>query len=187
MTDSPSIPHITPESLMGSDTSNTDRIPTETSLFITVGRVLRPHGVRGAMKIQSFMNPNSNIMELKDFVIQDQVWSAWVHCHTTGSNNIFIASLEGINRPETIQTWKQAPILIHRSSLPHDPDAVYHVDWWGKQVVDCHGIVVGSVVNVHDFGAGAVLELQDGRMFSYRSVVDISANILTLQFAANLM
>lgn len=150
--------------------------------LIVVGRVLRAHGVQGAMKIESYMNPADHIVSLSSFVIHDTTWAKWRSCRATGKDHLFLATLETIDTPEQLAGWQNALIYVSRQALPHDPEAIYWVDWIGRQVVDCHQVPVGCVAHVHDFGAGPVLELDDGRMISHRSLVDPSAPLLVLHF-----
>ncbi len=155
--------------------------PAPNSLIV-VGRVLRAHGVFGAMKVQSYMDPPANITSLSSFVLNDQHWSGWHSCRSTGQDHVFLATLENINTPEQLDGWQNALIYVTREALPKDPDTIYWVDWIGRPVVDCHQVPVGCVVHVHDFGAGPILELDDGRMVSQRSVVDSDASVLVLSF-----
>jgi 16S rRNA processing protein RimM len=63
---------------------------------------------------------------------------------------------------EAAEAAKGTPLHVPRAALPPaDEDEYYHVDLIGCMVEALDGAVIGRVVAVHNFGAGAVLELRD--------------------------
>jgi 16S rRNA processing protein RimM len=64
---------------------------------------------------------------------------------------------------EAAEALKGTALHVPRDVLPPaDEEEYYHVDLIGCRVEAMDGAPLGTIVAVHDFGAGDVLELRDG-------------------------
>ena len=74
----------------------------------------------------------------------------------------FVARLKGIADRDAAERLRNAELYVPRERLPapQDADEFYHADLIGLDVVDTAGTVVGSVVAVHNFGAGDLIEVR---------------------------
>jgi 16S rRNA processing protein RimM len=153
---------------------------------VIVGKVLTTHGVRGQIKVHSFMENASDLGTIRPFWINDQHFPQWRHFKPMGKPGIFLASLANIDTINQAEPFRHAHIIIDRSQLPDVEGEIYYKDLEGKEVIDCHGTPMGQVVHVHDFGAGPILELSEtGFMVSFYAIVDAGCAVLQLKLPIN--
>jgi|LauGreDrversion4_2_1035121.scaffolds.fasta_scaffold25202_2 16S rRNA processing protein RimM len=155
---------------------------TPPSQPMIVGKVLTTHGVRGQIKVHSFMQNPWDLGNTSPFWINNQHFTQWSHFKPIGKPGVFLASLANIISLNQAETFRHAHIIIDRSQLPDVEGEIYYKDLEGKAVVDCHGTPMGQVVHVHDFGAGPILELSEtGLMISFYAIVDAGSDVLHLK------
>jgi 16S rRNA processing protein RimM len=76
-----------------------------------------------------------------------------------------VAQLAGIRDRTAAERLANVRLFVPRGRLPKpEADEFYHADLIGLAVVTTDGRALGSVVAIHDFGAGDILEVrQEGR------------------------
>jgi 16S rRNA processing protein RimM len=74
----------------------------------------------------------------------------------------FVATLAGIADREAAERLTNVKLYVPRERLPkpEQPDEYYHADLIGLAAVDRSGKPLGSIVAVHNFGAGDLIELR---------------------------
>ncbi|HMA00199.1 MAG TPA: ribosome maturation factor RimM, partial [Steroidobacteraceae bacterium] len=74
----------------------------------------------------------------------------------------FVATLSGVHDRDAAAQFANAKLYVPRERLPQlaDPEEFYHSDLIGLAVVDRDGEQLGSVVAIHNFGAGDLLEVR---------------------------
>jgi len=155
-----------------------------TEKSIVIGKILTTHGVHGQMKVQSMTHHPSDLGKITPFMIEGQTFLQWTTFKSMGKPGIFLARLPEINTLEQAALLRHAPITIARSQLPPVDGEIYYSDLENKAVMDCHGTNMGTVLHVHDFGAGPVLELSpSGIMISFYDITDPDAETLTLKLS----
>lgn len=131
------------------------------SNLVAIGVIKGAHGIRGQVKIQSFTDAPSALLDYGD--VFD---ASGKKLHITlngGTSSGLIATIRGVNNRNDAETMKGAELFIDASMLPdadEDSDEFYYHDLIGMKVVDAAGATLGKVVAVHNFGAGDILELQ---------------------------
>ena len=124
-----------------------------------VAIIVGAHGVHGAVKVKSFtQNP-------EDFSIYGPLLGADGKVILTPKNPRPINKAFTMRSPE-IKTREQAmslkgtQLFVPRSVLPEpEEDEFYFADLVGLEVKSTDGKRIGSVKEVHDFGAGVMLEI----------------------------
>jgi 16S rRNA processing protein RimM len=75
--------------------------------------------------------------------------------------NMLLARIEGVEDRNAAEALRGVELMIDRDRLPAaDEDEIYHADLIGLSAHDTGGNLVGTVVDVLDFGAGELLELK---------------------------
>ena len=122
-----------------------------------MGRIGRPHGVRGLVHLVSFTDPPEAIFGYR--ALSDEAGRA-MKLSRAGKGEVLLARIEGIaDRDEAARLTNQA-LYAERTSLPApDEEEFYHADLLGLAAVDEAGHPLGRVVEVHDHGAGVALEI----------------------------
>ena len=127
---------------------------------ICVAEIAGAHGIRGEVKLKSFTaDPlavkNYAPLESEDgdrrFVIE-KLHPAKGH---------LIARLSGVEDRAGAEQLARVKLFVARELMPAPAaDEFYHADLVGLCAVTATGEELGTVKAVHDFGAGAILELQ---------------------------
>ncbi|SKA04149.1 16S rRNA processing protein RimM [Consotaella salsifontis] len=104
--------------------------------------------------------------------------------------NVVVVRLAEVTSREGAEELRGRELFVDRSVLPEeDEDEFYEADLVGLSARTVAGEEVGTVVAIHDFGAGTILEIAgEGRAsvmipFSEAAVpaVDLSAQVLTVE------
>lgn len=152
--------------------------------LILIGVVGRPHGVRGLVHVHSYA---ADPMALEDYeVLQDEQGRHW-SLRWRGAEGV--AELrDAQDRPVTDRTAAQALVntrlYVARNALPEpEEEEFYHSDLIGMEAQE-EGQSLGRVVIVHDYGAGASLELEGGVLVPFTRAcvphVDVAKRVLTI-------
>ena len=145
---------------------------------VLLGRIVGVHGVRGAVKLESFTEPRLAIFDYKPWLLEGNAGRieevAEPHGHAQGKG--IVAMLPGTADRDAAAAWIGARILVPREALP-EPEAgeFYQTDLEGLQVVNEAGADLGRVTHLFDNGAHDVLVTRDeaGRERLIPYVVDV--------------
>jgi 16S rRNA processing protein RimM len=127
---------------------------------ICLGQIGAPHGVRGEVRLRSFTAEPKAIATYGPLETEDgQVFKIE---SLRPAKHAFVAKLSGINDRNAAERLANTKLYVSRERLP-DPaaaDEFYHADLIGLRAVDRAGKECGTVVAVHNFGAGDLIELR---------------------------
>lgn len=127
---------------------------------VCVGQIGAPHGVRGAVRLRSFTADPEAIAAYGPLETEDgrvlEIQSL------RPAKDHFVAEFLGIGDREAAAQLANTKLYVPRERLPQlvEADEFYHADLIGLAVVDRGGAKLGTVVAVHNFGAGDLLELR---------------------------
>ena len=129
---------------------------------ILMGVVGRPHGVRGLLRVHSFTADPADLAAYAPLVDErGRAWSlAW-----KGEGLAELRDAQGRAVADRTEAEKLVKLRLYtpRDRLPEtDPDEFYLADLVGLLAVDADGRELGRVMAVHDYGAGASLEVGEG-------------------------
>lgn len=129
---------------------------------VTLGRLGAPHGVRGWLKVHSFTDPITNILDYPIWQIQHAgQWQSFKVITARPHGKAIIAQLEGINDRDLAARYTNNLIAIDRSDLPDtEDDEYYWNDLIGLIVTNHEGIKLGKIVEMRDTGANDVMIIQ---------------------------
>lgn len=128
---------------------------------VLMGRIGRPHGVRGLVHLVSYTDPPSAIFDYA--ALRDEAGRAVVLRRAggvTGQGGGLLAGIDGVTDRDTALRLTNAMLYVERALLAAPAEGeFYHADLLGLAAEDEAGRPLGRVVAVHDHGAGAVLEI----------------------------
>lgn len=128
--------------------------------LVVVGRVLRPHGVRGAVWVQSFCQNPADLSRYP-LSVEGLPQKAVKRC-SPAEEDRFLMQIEGVETRDQAELLRNRKVLTERSFLPplQTPDEFYSQDLVGLTVENAEtNEVIGGVSHVLNFGAGDVLEI----------------------------
>jgi 16S rRNA processing protein RimM len=129
--------------------------------LVVLGAIAGAHGVRGEVKVKTFTatpeaiaaygpltgDPGGRVFRLKGLrSVKDGV----------------VARLDGIEDRDAAEALKGTRLCVTRAALgePEEEDSFFHIDLIGLSAEDEAGAKLGTVVAVHEFGAGDMLEVR---------------------------
>ena len=160
------------------------------SARICLGQIGAPHGVRGEVRLRSFTADPDAIAAYGPLETEDghvvQIESL------RRAKDHFVARLAGVADRDAAERLTNVKLYVPRERLPapNHADEFYHADLIGLAVVDRDGRKLGTVVAVHNFGAGDLIEVRptDGnttQMLPFNEatvpVVDLAAGRLVVE------
>jgi 16S rRNA processing protein RimM len=127
---------------------------------VCVGRIGAPHGIRGDVKLHSFTAEPMAIADYGALESEDGALSLTLET-VRPTKDALVARFKGIDDRSAAERLRNVELYVPRDRLPA-PTAgeFYHADLIGLAAVTSDGAAFGTVVAVHDFGAGDILELQ---------------------------
>ncbi len=122
---------------------------------VTLAVIIGAHGVTGEVRLKVFAE---DLKPYKNF--NDGALTLQSVRH--GSNGA-IARIAEINDRNAAEALRGTELTVPRSALPPLADGeYYHADLIGLPVVSTAGEAIGTVVAIDNFGAGEVLEIEQG-------------------------
>ncbi len=148
---------------------------------ILVGKIVAPQGIRGEVRVQTFTEKPSDFQSLA--VFGDRIPAGALHfVRVVPNTNVVIARVDGTNDRNAAEILRGTALYINRSDLPAPRDGEYYqADLIGMTVVR-GGTELGRAIGFQNFGAGDIIELEDGDMVSFRGAsVDFDKKIITVE------
>lgn len=125
---------------------------------ILVARIGAAHGVRGEVRVKSFTADPMALGEYRSFMV-DPGRTLEVERLREGKD-VVVVKFRGVDDRDAAEALNGTELFIDRAFLPMaGEDEFYHADLIGLTACDEAGAPFGSVIAVHDFGAGDILEI----------------------------
>ena len=127
---------------------------------ICLGQIGAAHGVRGEVRLYSFTAEPEAIVGYGPLETEDgrvvQIESL------RRAKDHFVGKLAGIDDRSAAEQLTNVKLYVLRERLPapDQPDEFYHADLIGLMAVDRAGEKLGTVVALHNFGAGDLIEVR---------------------------
>ena len=127
---------------------------------VCLGQIGAAHGVRGEVRLRSFTSDPAAIADYGPLETEDgRVLEIEA---LRPAKDHFVARLSGIGDRDAASALTNTKLYVPRKRLPRteDPDEFYHADLIGLAAVDRAGKTLGTVVAIHNFGAGDLIEVR---------------------------
>jgi 16S rRNA processing protein RimM len=127
---------------------------------ILVGAIAGAHGVRGQVRIKSFTDDPAAVAAYGP--LSDESGQRRFNLEVTGQiKGGLIARIDGIADRTAAEALRGLRLYVPRASLPAtQADEYYRVDLIGLRAELADGTSFGRIIDVHNYGAGDVLEIQ---------------------------
>jgi 16S rRNA processing protein RimM len=128
-------------------------------LLATIGA---PHGVRGEVRVKSFTADPMSLGHYGPLAAADG--RRFEIERLRPAKQVVIAKFHGIDDRNAAEALNGTELYVDREALPEaDDDEFYHADLIGLAALSEAGDALGTIVAIHDFGAGAILEIAPAR------------------------
>ena len=133
---------------------------------ILVGKIVAPQGIRGEVRIQTFTDSPSDFKFLT--IISNKFKSEdFKFIRALPNTNVIIAKINGIDDRNMAETMRGTELYIERATLPDlNANEYYQADLIGFDVIR-GGKKIGTVDCFQNYGAGDIIELDNGDMVSF--------------------
>jgi 16S rRNA processing protein RimM len=142
---------------------------------ITVGRIVRPHGLRGEVAVEVLSDsprrfaPGSSLLLVREGAPPQPVRVAARRATAAGGEGprprrrLALLRFDGVEDRERAEALRGAWLEVERSQVPAAPSGTYYQ----YELLGCRciagGEVLGEVVEVVEDGGGVLLVVSDGR------------------------
>jgi 16S rRNA processing protein RimM len=133
-----------------------------------MAEIVGVHGVKGLLKVKVFSEDPDRLMDYMPLC--DAAGNGkFTFLSYAPHQNIHLATLEGIKDRTAAEKLRGTKLFVPRARLPalKDKDTYYHSDLIGLSAKDEQGAVIGTIIQVANFGAGDLLEIKPVKGASY--------------------
>ncbi len=135
---------------------------------ILVGKIVAPQGVRGEVRVQTY---TENPMDLKGMqIISNRFASADFQFvrRLNPTSEVIVARVHGFNDRTAVEALRGTELYVERGALPaiNSDGEYYQADLIGFTVIRGDR-VLGVLDGFQNFGAGDIMELDNGDMVSF--------------------
>lgn len=170
-------------------------LPSGEPAFLAIGKFLRPHGVRGEMRMAIYTDfPERIVPDIQLYVGEDH--------RSIGVNQVrnhgpfLLITLEGYSTPEAVGEFRNQMVYVLTADRPALPDGeYYHHQLLGLQVIQDTGEQLGVIHKILETGANDVLVVRPAQgselllpmIDSVVRHIDLSAQKVTVHLLAGLI
>jgi 16S rRNA processing protein RimM len=165
--------------------------PFDDAVLLAV--VLSAHGLKGEVKLKLF-SEKPDALQSYGAVTSGDGRQFEVSSLRAFKGDEAVARFKGFDDRDVAEHLKGQRLYVPRSALPPpEEDEFYHADLVGLSAVDENGKALGTVLAIHNFGAGDMIEIGvesgDSQFFSFtREVVpliDLDGKRIVISAEAN--
>ena len=151
---------------------------------ICLGQIGAAHGTTGEVRLRSFTSEPQAIAGYGP--LETENGRVLTIESLRPAKDHFVARISGIVDRNAAEQLTNERLYVPRQRLPPPSDAneFYHADLVGLSVVDPAGEVFGTVIAIHNFGAGDLIEVQLDRVSQTELVPFDATHVPTVDIAA---
>jgi len=133
--------------------------PAPAEDLVVIGKIVSVHGIKGDVKVYSFTEPVTNVLEYPRWTLRRDHEVKQVELASGRlQGKVLVAKLKGLDDREVARTYAGFEICVPRSQLPDLSDGEYY--WYqleGLKVIDQAGQLLGAVDHLFETGANDVM------------------------------
>jgi len=127
---------------------------------ICVARIGAAHGIKGEVKLWSFTADPAAVADYGPLESLDGTLRFEIEALRPAKDHL-VVRLSGVRDRDAAGRLTNVDLYVPRDRLPAPADEeFYHADLIGLRAEDRDGTALATIVGIHDFGAGDLLELR---------------------------
>jgi 16S rRNA processing protein RimM len=127
---------------------------------VCIAQIGAAHGIRGEVRLKPFTQDPMAVARYGALEAEDGS-RAFEIVSVRPAKDMLVVRLKGIDDRDAAERLKNLRLYVPRARLPEpEPDEFYHADLVGLAVATSNGAAYGTVVAVHNFGAGDLIEIK---------------------------
>ena len=128
--------------------------------LLEIGKVLRPHGIKGAVKVECYVDEHFSLF--KEVMITNKLAKAKIKNVQNLNKDFYIVTLDVIPDVDTAEKFRNQSIYIDRDLYSEFKEKLFMSDLINKPVMNEKGEQIGYMVDYDDYGASVVLTIKSG-------------------------
>lgn len=143
--------------------------------MLSVGKILKPHGIKGELKVESYMDSAESFLPIKHVKIKNTTYTIKKVRVSGGFVYLFF---DGIDNMDMAEKLRSCEIFAERTELPDLPiDRYYICDLIGCSVSDGDK-VYGKIKDVLNYGSADIVVLsKQGKEISFPWIKEVEKSI----------
>jgi 16S rRNA processing protein RimM len=126
---------------------------------VCVAQIGAAHGIKGEVKLWSFTADPESVADYGPLESEDGTLRFEIEAVRPAKGHL-VARLSGVRDRDAAERLTHLRLYVPRERLPPpELDEFYHADLIGLRAQDRDGTELATIVGIHDFGAGDLLEL----------------------------
>ncbi len=127
---------------------------------VCLGEIVGTHGVKGELRINTFTEDPHSLNQYG--VLHDTRGREYDLTIRFVKGRVAVCSCEWVTTPEDAKKLQGTELFVPRAALPDtdDADGFYLEDLVGMRVKTRAGKVIGTIKQMHNFGAGDIAEIE---------------------------
>lgn len=127
--------------------------------LIYIAKITKPHGIRGQAKIISYAQPPENVFNYP--CLYDKDLKEYNLKNNGQKDNVFVITFnQNTSRNYTEEIIGTELYITKEMLSPAGEDEYYNRDLEGLNIIDKSNKLHGYVLEIHNFGAGDLIEMQ---------------------------
>lgn len=133
---------------------------------ILVGKIVAMQGIRGDVRVQTYTSSPSDLGNMQ--IISNRFNSDdFKFVRALPNTNVIIAHIRGFEDRTAAEVLRGTELFVDRDTLPDTkPGEYYQADLIGFTIIK-NSEKVGVIDGFQNFGAGDIIEANDGNMYSF--------------------
>ncbi len=133
-------------------------LPETPAGMVLIAEIGAASGVKGEVRIKLHSDDPAALTAYG--ALQDAAGRSFTVKKSRPAKSVYVCALEGVNDRSAAEALTNTPLFVSRDVLPPpEPDEFYHIDLVGLDVRQSDGTLLGTILAIHDFGAGDILEV----------------------------
>ena len=127
---------------------------------ILIGEIATAHGIKGFVKVRSFVNDETLLTG--DNVFTGETGAKTIKIKLKNAlKGDWVAEVAGIVDRNEAERLRGTKLYIDRDAMPEADDGEYYVeDLKGMKVIDKDGKEIGTVLSIENFGASDLIDIK---------------------------
>ena len=133
--------------------------------LLLVGKVLRPHGLEGLLRVRSYGRSETSFSE--DLKVLLRPVSGGIHAYKVLSanphKNIVLMKLQGVNSLEEAEELREAEVLVAAEAVPREEGEYFWHELIGLKVFQNTGEYIGDISRIIPAGNNEIYVVGRGK------------------------
>lgn len=143
------------------DTKETSGSPDGEPVYLTVGFLRRPHGIRGEIVMDLHTDFPERLKRGRKMFVSDEYKPVTIQSVREHQNGVLI-KFNGIDTPEDAGQLRNQWVFVKAKDVPPLPEGhIYQYQLIGFKVVDENDVLLGELAEIIETGANNVYVVKD--------------------------